>query len=341
MDNQQSERFRLSRRDILVLAGISALASSSGLSAFAQEAAKKGGVLKVAAPANPSSLDPATGGSGFDHTILWALYDTLIEWDYDTLIPKPGLARWSFPEPKRMVLDIQAGVTFHDGTALDAEAVKFNLDRNRRDERSNIKTDLDSVESVEVTKPLQVTLHLKNADAALPAILSDRAGMMVSPTNIQMLGQDTNRKPVGAGPWKFVSWADNDKVIVTRNENYWRSRRPYLDGIEFSIVPESATALRDRPLPASSGQIDMAYLLPARLKPIIERSSSLQNVAAPTLFCQQIYLNYRRTPMNDVRVRQAMNYAINRDAYIRAAMGGWVNRLPWYCQKPTGPMMPP
>ena len=152
---------------------------------------------------------PATGGAGSDHTILWTMYDTLEEWDYDTLKPKPGLAKWSYPNPKTMILDITKDIKFHDGTPLDAEAVKFNIERNRQDQRSNVKADLTSVEAVEVTGPLQVTLRLKNPDTALPAILSDRAGMMVSPTNIKALGNDTNRKPVGAGPWKFVSWASS------------------------------------------------------------------------------------------------------------------------------------
>jgi peptide/nickel transport system permease protein/peptide/nickel transport system substrate-binding protein len=129
----------LSRRDVFILAGGVALAGTTGLPALAQEAAKKGGILKVAALANPSSLDPATGGSGFDHNMLWPMYDTLVEWDYETLKPKSGLAKWSYPDPKTMVLDIEKGVKFHDGTDLDAEAVKFNLERNRQDVRSNVK----------------------------------------------------------------------------------------------------------------------------------------------------------------------------------------------------------
>ena len=82
-----------------------------------------------------------------------------------------------------MVLNIEKGVKFHDGTDLDAEAVKFNLERERHDPRSNIKADLTRVASAEVTGPLQVTMRLKNPDTALPAILSDRAGMMGSPNN--------------------------------------------------------------------------------------------------------------------------------------------------------------
>src|SRR5665647_1084619 len=155
MSNFNRTTSLLNRRDILALAGCTALTGLTGLPAFAQEAAKKGGVLKVATPANPSSLDPATGGSGADHSTLWTMYDTLIEWDYDTLKPKPGLSKWSYPNLKTMVLDLNRSIKFHDGTDLDAEAVKFNLDRNREDPRSNVKADLTIVESVEVTGPLQ------------------------------------------------------------------------------------------------------------------------------------------------------------------------------------------
>ncbi|MGN6286727.1 MAG: ABC transporter substrate-binding protein [Afipia sp.] len=311
-------RGTLSRRDLLALAGGVALSSTTGMSAFAQAAAKKGGVLRLAAPANPSSLDPTTGGAGSDHTILWTMYDTLVEWDYDTLKPKPGIAKWSYPNPKTMILDISKDIKFHDGTPLDAEAVKFNLDRNRSDQRSNIKADLTSVESVEVTGPLQVTLKLKNPDTALPAILSDRAGMMVSPTNIKALGNDTNRKPVGAGPWKFVSWADNQSIVLTRNEHYWKPGRPYLDGIEFSIIPELATGLRS----VVAGENDMAFSLPARLKPVIDRAKNLETVTGPTLYCVQLYFNYGRAPLNNVKVRQAINFAVDRNAFVKATMNG-------------------
>jgi peptide/nickel transport system permease protein/peptide/nickel transport system substrate-binding protein len=308
----------LNRRDLLALAGGVALSGATGMSAFAQAAAKKGGVLRIAAPANPSSLDPTTGGAGSDHTLLWTMYDTLVEWDYDTLKPRPGLAKWKYSDPKTLVLDISKDVKFHDGTPLDAEAVKFNLERNRTDKRSNIKADLTSVESVEVTGPLQVTLKLKNPDTALPAILSDRAGMMVSPTNIKALGNDTNRKPVGAGPWKFVSWADNQSIVVTRNEHYWKPGRPYLDGIEFSIIPELATGLRS----VVAGENDMAFSLPPRLKPVIDRAKNLQTITGPTLYCIQLYFNYGRAPLNNVKVRQAINFAIDRDIFVKATMNG-------------------
>ena len=124
----------LSRRDILVLAGGVALAGATGLPALAQETAKKGGILKVAAPANPSSLDPATGRLGRRSQCAVDHIRDARRVGLRNAEAEAGLAKWSYPDPKTMVLDIEKGVKFHDGTDLDAEAVKFNLDRNRQND---------------------------------------------------------------------------------------------------------------------------------------------------------------------------------------------------------------
>ena len=120
------------RREVMALISGALAGTALGGSAFAQGTPKRGGILRISAPANPSSLDPATGGAGSDHAFLFTMYDTLTEWDFETLKPKPGLAEsWSFTDPTTLVLNIRSGVTFHDGTPLDAEAVKFNLERNK------------------------------------------------------------------------------------------------------------------------------------------------------------------------------------------------------------------
>lgn len=302
-----------------ILAWLGALAGASApVPSWAQAAIKRGGTLRVAVSSNPSSLDPATGGSGYDHAYLWTLYDTLVDWDYTTLQPRAGMAEFRFSDPKTLILDIKPGITFHDGEPCDAAAVKFNLDRNRQDQRSNVKADLAALEAVEVTGPLQVTIKLKAPDVTIPAVLSDRAGMMASPKAAQASGKEFDRKPVGAGPWKFVSWADNQKVIVARNDAYWRKGLPHMDGIEFSIITDQATALRS----VTAGQNDFVYGLSARYKPLIERTKELALVTAPTLFVYQIYLNWSRGPLANVKIRQAMNHAIDRKAFIAAGMGG-------------------
>src|SRR3954463_12902020 len=149
------------RREAMALISGALAGTALGGNAFAQATPKRGGTLRISAPANPSSLDPATGGAGSDHAFLFTMYDSLTEWDFETLKPKPGLAEsWSFTEATALVINIRSGVTFHDGTKLDAEAVKFNLDRAKTDQKSNIKADVATVASVEITGPMQVTLKL-------------------------------------------------------------------------------------------------------------------------------------------------------------------------------------
>ena len=100
---------------------------------FAQAAApKRGGVLKVSANANPSSLDPATGGAGSDHTFLWTMYDTLVEWDYETLKAKPGMAAFNFPDPRTLVLDIKPGILFQLADFFDRQGITVRRGDLRR-----------------------------------------------------------------------------------------------------------------------------------------------------------------------------------------------------------------
>lgn len=316
----QGDGFTLGRREFLgLMAGTAAVATMAGPSALLAKVKDNGGVLRIGAPANPSSMDPATGGSGSDHVFLFPVFATLVTWEYDTLKAKPGLAKsWEYPDPKKLVLNIREGVTFHDGTGLDAEAVKFNLDRNRSDSRSNIRSDLASVDKVEVTAPYQVTLHLKNPDTSLPLVLSDRAGMMVSPASIEKFGDKSDRNPVGAGPMRFVEWNDGDRVVLERNPDYWEENRPLVDEMNFRIISDSSTRLRS----VMSGQNDIAYQLEGRQKAQIERGGSVEGVFGSTVYCFQIYLNHAKGPLSDVRVRQALNYAIDREALVRASMHG-------------------
>lgn len=309
----------LRRRQFMGLLAGAAVMGPAGFSSRVQAAPTKGGRLLVSAPTNPSSMDPATGGAGSDHTFLYTVYDTLIEWEYETLKAKPGLAlSWKYTDPQTLVLELRQGVVFHDGTPFDAQAVKFNLERNRQDPRSNVKADLVTVDSVEVTGPFQVTLKLKQPDTALPLILSDRAGMMVSPKAVQEKGAEHDRNPVGTGAWKFESWKDNERIVVVRNDKYWKEGQPYLDAVEFAIIPEVNTGLRS----VIAGQNNYVYFLSPQQKPIIDRAKNLVSVSGPTLYCIQIYLNYSRKPLDDVRVRQAINHAIDRESFSKATMAG-------------------
>jgi peptide/nickel transport system substrate-binding protein/glutathione transport system substrate-binding protein len=278
------------------------------------QAPRKGGTRRVTHPYNPASVDPMTGRNLPDFNVLYAVFDALIDFHPATLELKPGLAEsWSFTDPKTLTLKLRGGVKFHDGTDFNAEAVKFNLERYKTDQRSNVKADLGALDSVQVDGPLQVTLKLSKPNAGLPVILTNRVGCMVSPKSIRENGLNVDRTPVGTGPFKFVEWQDNTSVKLVRNDNYWKPNQPYLDGIDIRIVNELNTAVRT----VISGEADVVLNMQAAQKAVAERAPNLNIKVGPSLTFYGAFLNYARPPLDDVRIRQALNYAINRDEINR------------------------
>lgn len=313
---------KLTRRSALALPlalpfGLGLSALGSGLAHGQQP--KRGGVLKVVAYANPSSLDPATGRSGGDHSFLWSIFDTLVDIEPSTLNPVPGLAEsWNFTDPTTLVLNLRQGVVFHDGTPFDAAAVKANFDHMMGNPRSTVKGDVSTIRSVEVENPRRVVLKLKEPDTSLPLAMSDRIGMMSSPKALSELGPAYDRKPVGAGAYEFVEWVDADKVVVKRNEKYWKQGLPHLDGIETKVILDGNTGLRS----VMSGQADFIYRVQPHQAPTVKRSRDHVLVTNPTLYVQLIYLNCSRPPLDDKRIRQAINLAIDREAYTKVVTAG-------------------
>jgi ABC-type transport system substrate-binding protein len=311
---------RPSRRT--VLKGAAAAGGVALLPATVRAAAeqpRKGGTLRVAQPYNPASIDPMTGRNLPDLNVLYACFDGLIDFDPNTLNLRPGLAKaWAFKDPKTLVLDLNDGIEFHDGTPFNPEAVKFNLDRYRSDQRSNVKSDLNVVANVEVSGKNQVTLHLSRPNAGLPAILTTRVGLMLSPTAIKTKGPNVDRIAVGTGPFKFVSWEDNASFTLVRNDKYWKSGLPYLDGIKISIINELNTVVRT----TMAGETDIALDLQVPQKLIADRDKKLVVQTGPSLVFYGIFMNYARGPLADVRIRQALNYGIDRDELNKVLNAG-------------------
>jgi peptide/nickel transport system substrate-binding protein/glutathione transport system substrate-binding protein len=260
-------------------------------------------------PYNPASLDPMTGRNLTDFDFLYALYDALIDFEPATLELKPGLAKsWRFTDKTTLMLELVDNARFHDGTPFNAQAVVFNLERYKNDQRSNVKADLNTVASVAATGPYQVTLKLTKPNSGLPAILTNRVGIMVSPKAVQDRNGNIDRTPVGTGPFKFVEWQDNTIVRMTRNENYWQAGLPYVDALDIRIINDLNTAART----VIVGETDLGLNLIASQKAIADRSPNVIAVAMPSLVLYGAFLNYSKPPLSNVKVRQALNYAINR-----------------------------
>lgn len=302
--------------------------------------ARRGGTLRVSMPYNPGAIDPMTGRNLPDFNTLFLIYDALIDFDPDTLDLKPGLARsWRWVDNRTLALELAQGVTFHDGTRFDADAVKFNLDRYKTDRRSNVKPDLAALDAVEVNGPHAVTLHLNKPYAPMPVLLTDRVGLMVSPKSIREAPDgNADRIAVGTGPFRFVSWQDNERITTERNPGYWRTGLPYLDGVVLNIINELPTVLRS----VTAGEADLGLNLTSDLVPIAERATNIKyELHASTTF-YGCFVNYAKPPLDDLRVRQALNYAIDRDEMVNVLASGHgeagcgvIPRENWGCDPAT------
>jgi peptide/nickel transport system substrate-binding protein len=294
-------------------------ADGSGGAEVPSGASTRGGVLRAASAVDVTTLDPHAGTSGYDYWMIYPIYDTLIGYDPGTLEPQPGLAEsWEFEEPTVLTLHLREGVTFHDGTAVDASAVQYNLERVLAQE-SNIKSDLATLDHVEVVDDLTVRLHLTEPNAAMLGILADRAGMMVSPTAADAAGDDFASNPVGAGPFKFVEHRPGQLIKYEAYDGYWNPELPYLDGIEFHILAEAETRLNG----LLSGEVDFVH----RIEPqTVEQVDSDDDLAYEQYVgigdAKIIYFDTSKPPFDNKQLRQAVNVALDREKLTEAATFG-------------------
>jgi len=277
---------------------------------------KKGGSISIAYDSDVSNYDPILGNSGNDHSLLYPVYDTLVNYNTE-LEPEPGLAKsWETPDDKTIVLKLQEGVTFHDGTPFDAEAVKFNLDRVRSDE-SNI-SDLSSVESVEVVDTHTVKMNLKQPDSSIILALSDRSGMMVSPTAVEKFGADYAQNPVGAGPYKMAKWVRNGEIQLEAYKDYWQEGLPYLDSINVKIMPDENTRLNA----LKSGQVQFYWNVSPDNSQVLKNDQTVALDTKMKVAFYNIYLNTTMAPFDKKEVRQAFQHAIDREELVEALTFG-------------------
>jgi peptide/nickel transport system substrate-binding protein len=310
---------RVTRRTFLQLAG-GALAAKPAL-ALAADAPKKGGTLRVGFYIEAVTMDPHLSGSKVDRQVYHNVYEPLLTLDTKLGI-KPGLAEsWSQPDPRTLVLKLRRGVKFHDGTACDAEAAKFNFNRMKTEPKSLRKGEVANIESVEVVDAAAIKLNLKKPDASLLATLTDRAGMLVSPKVIQERGAGLERdaRGAGTGPFEFVEWVKDSHLVIKRNEGYWnKAGGPYLDRVRYRPIPDDVVKLQS----LQAGEIDvMDYVLPRDVAPM-KADKRLVVVDVPSLADFGYQLNHTRPPFNVKALRQAVAYAVDLDQIVK---GVWLN----------------
>ncbi len=274
-------------------------------------------LLTVGMTDEPFTLDPAMGVSGTDYPYLYALYDRLIGLEPKTLALRPALAiSWRFvgDDMRTLELTLRDGVTFQDGTKLDAEAVKASLMHFKSTGRIH---DLDIVTGIDVTAPDKIQLHTSQPYSVLPTVLADRAGMIVSPTALAKYGQDFGRHPIGAGPFMLKQWTAGSTIEIVRHPGYWDQARIKLATVRFRII-ENSTSLISAVL---SGQVDYAFRLDPKDAPALKANPKLRVALEPSTAYNEIALNPSVPPLDNTKVRQALNMSVDRAALADAIMG--------------------
>ncbi|MCW8907512.1 MAG: ABC transporter substrate-binding protein [Sedimenticola sp.] len=283
-------------------------------------------VLVVGQIAEPKSLDPHAVTALNDFRILVNLYDGLVRYREGTLEIAPALAeRWEIsPDGTRYRFFLRQGVRFHDGTPLNAVAVKFNFERMLDEAHPYHDTGpfplaffFSAVEEVRVIDPLTVEFQLEQPYAPFLSNLAYPTGLMVSPAAVRKHGKAYGRHPAGTGAFRFAEWQANAKVVLLRNPDYWDGAPP-LEAVIFRPVSDPNTRMAE----LLSGGIDlMLEVPPDSLQPLREDSAyRVHEQAGPHLW--YLILNTREGPFSDSRVRQAANYAINKRGLVENILQG-------------------
>jgi peptide/nickel transport system substrate-binding protein len=290
--------------------------------------ADSGAPLQIAIDSSPAGLDPHIV-TAFNSVAIVSgtIYEGLTAIDKELQVT-PGLAEsWTVSaDGLSYRFKLTSGVTFHDGSAMTAQDVVSSLMRVQSKEiASPLASRLIAVSEVNAVDPLDVEVKLKEPSAPLLAAL---AGIAIVPRAMESNKEALQKTPIGTGPFKFEAWQPNGFILLSRNPHYREAGKPKLAGLKFNIVPEAAT----RALGLESGQyallpqLDAATALELKDRPGINLAQTLE------LSDTVIGLNATRAPFNDARMREAVNYALDRQAIIDAALFG--------AGVPAGPLSP-
>jgi len=258
---------------------------------------------------NPTNLDPRIGLDAYSERIDDLIFDDLLTRDQHLSV-QPGLAQsWEIPDPRTYIFHLHPGVKFHDGRLLTSRDVKWTFDSLLQGKiRSTKSAAYRLVQEIAAPDDFTVVFHLKEPFATLLWNLSDGAIGIVPYGS----GAEISQHPIGSGPFRFVSAEQDKEVVIERNDAYW-GEKARIPRVRFIVVPDATT----RALELRKGSADMAInAMTADMVLTLERDPNLEVLRAPGTVLSYIAFNLRDPILKDVRVRQAIAYAIDRRPMI-------------------------
>ncbi|WP_297203465.1 glutathione ABC transporter substrate-binding protein GsiB [uncultured Pluralibacter sp.] len=295
-----------------------ALGVASALAAGSAWAAKD---VVVAVGSNFTTLDPYDANDTLSQAVAKSFYQGLFGLDKDMKVTNVLAQSYEVSKDGLVyTLKLRDGVKFQDGTPFNAEAVKINLDRASNPDnhlkRYNLYSDIASTEAVD---PLTVKITLREPFSAFINILAHPATAMISPAALKKYGKDIGFHPVGTGPYQLETWNQTDFVKVKKFDGYWHQGLPKLDTITWRPVVDNNT----RAAMLQTGEAQFAFPIPYEQAPLLAKNDKLELVASPSIMQRYISMNVTQKPFDNPKVREAINYAINRQALVKVAFAGY------------------
>ena len=283
-------------------------------------------VLIVGQIAEPQSLDPHAVTAVNDFRILVNVYDGLVRYADGTLNVEPSLATdWTISDDGlEYTFNLRDDVSFHDGSPFNAEAVVFNFERMLNEDHPYYDTGpfplafyFGQVDTVEAVSEYQVTFTLTEPFAPFLSNLAYPTGLIISPQAVREHGEEVGRNPSGTGAFQFEEWQANQRVVVTRNPDYWDGA-PSLEAVVFRPITDANTRVAEM----LSGGIDlMVEVPPDNVSTFVDDGSfELYEQAGPHLWF--LILNMKEAPFNNKAMRQAVNYAIDKESLVNDILQG-------------------
>jgi ABC-type transport system substrate-binding protein len=285
---------------------------------MADEGPKYGGTLNVAYVSTRTDIDVQSANQGALNEVAAYFYETLFDRLGDGSVVGLLVKDWEISDDGLVhTWTLQEGVTFHDGSEFNADVVKWNLDR--KVELKKPLWDLIPFESVEVIDPLTVQVTLTRPSAAVYGILSAKTWSMYSPSFVESVGEEgILSQASGTGPFMVEEFIPNEVLRLVKNPNYWQEGLPYLDEVIFQVIPDINT----RATMLEAGDVDVAFDL--SIQDVARFKGNSEITTMQELGSRQWYItmNNAKAPLNDVKVRQAVNHAVDKEGIIRAVFLG-------------------
>lgn len=302
-----------SKRKLLLTAGL--------LSSFATVPAWAAKDAVIAVGSNFTTLDPYDANDTLSQAVAKSFYQGLFGFDKE--MKRVNVLAESFDASKdglTYTIKLRSGIKFQDGTDFNAEAVKVNLDRASNPDNHLKRYNLfKSVATTEVVDPTTVKITLKQPFSAFINTLASPAAAMISPTALKKYGKEIGFHPVGTGPYELETWNQTDFVKVKKFAGYWKKGYPKLDTITWRPVVDNNT----RAAMLQTGEANLAFPIPYEQAKLLEKNQKLDLVTSPSIMQRYISFNVTQKPFDNPKVREAINYAINRQALVKVAFAGY------------------